>query len=93
MSSKPRHSKLEKSCPLEKTHTRLHHVHDAWHRVQQNYADPDAFVASINEALVTLRSVPFMLKKKRSLIPDFDAWYEPHIDPPSESTIARSDLA
>src|SRR5437660_1246 len=76
--SRDRPPKLEKSCPLPKTHTRLHHVHELWHRVAADYGDPDAFVVSINAALVALRSVSFMLKKERACIPDFDAWYAPH---------------
>jgi len=43
--------KLEKRCPLPTTHTRLHQVHDLWHRVAADYADPDEFVVSLNAAL------------------------------------------
>lgn len=71
--------KLEKSCPLPKTHTRLHQVHDLWHRVAADYADPDAFVVSLNAALQALRSVHFMLNKESRNVPDFDAWNAQHV--------------
>ncbi len=80
MAKKPRPPRLEKSCPLPTTHTRLHQVHDQWHRVAADYGDPDDFVTSINATLVALRSVSFMLQKERSRIPDFDSWYAPHIE-------------
>lgn len=76
--SSERIRKLEKSCPLQQTHTRLHQVHDLWHRVAADYSDPDAFVVSFNASLQALRSVSFMLQKERSRIPDFEIWYEPH---------------
>jgi len=50
---------------MPRTHTSLHQVHDLWHRVAADYADPDAFVVSLNAALQALRSVSFMLKKER----------------------------
>ena len=77
-SPRERPPKLERSCPLPNTHTRLHQVRELWHRVAADYADPNAFVVSVNAALQALRSVSFMLKKERSRIPDFDAWYGPH---------------
>ncbi|MCW2985460.1 MAG: hypothetical protein JWR63_3030 [Conexibacter sp.] len=80
MAKKPRPPRLEKSCPLVRTHTRLHQVHDLWHRVAADYGDPDQFVTSLNAALTALRTVSFMINKDKHLIPDFEAWYQPHID-------------
>lgn len=80
MPKKPRPPRLEKTCPLEKTHTRLHQVHEHWHRVAADYPEPDDFVTSLNAALVMLRSVSFMLNKEKERVPDFESWYEPHID-------------
>ena len=76
--SRDRTPKLEKSCPLQQTHTRLHHVHDLWHRVAADYCDPDAFVVSFNASLQALRSVSFMLQKESARIPDFKKWYASH---------------
>ena len=78
MPKPPRLPRLEKSCPLPITHTRLHQVHEQWHRVAADYGDPDAFITSLNAALVSLRSVSFMLNKEKSQIPDFDDWYAPY---------------
>jgi hypothetical protein len=80
MAKKPRPPRLEKSCPLPATHTRLHHVHEHWHRTAADYADPDDFVTNLNAALVMLRSVTNVLNKEQSRIPDFEAWYTPHIE-------------
>lgn len=78
--AKQRVPRLEKSCPLRETHTRLHQVHTQWHRVAADYGDPDDFVTSLNAALFALRSVSFVLQKERRRIPDFDNWYAPHIE-------------
>lgn len=73
-----RPAKLEKSCPLPRTHTRLHQVHDLWHRMAADYGDPDAFVVSLNAAVQAQRSVTFMLKKEAKNVPNFESWYAPH---------------
>ena len=80
MAKKSRPPRLEKRCPLPTSHTRLHQVHEHWHRVAADYSDPDDFVTSLNAALVALRSVSFMLNKERASIPDFDTWYAPHVE-------------
>jgi hypothetical protein len=67
--------KAEKSCPLESAHTRLRQSHDLWHRLVAAYADPDEFVLQLNQLIVTLRQVTFMLQKRKAQIEDFDAWY------------------
>jgi hypothetical protein len=71
--------KLERRCPLPQTHTRLHQLHDQWHRTAADYADLDDFLTSLNAALVSLRSVPEVLKKgERQRVPDFKTWYATH---------------
>jgi len=80
MTKKGRPPRLEKRCPLPKTHTRFHQVHEHWHRVAADYADPDHFTTSFNAALVALRSVSFMLNKEKSLVPGFERWYAPHVE-------------
>jgi hypothetical protein len=89
MTKKERPARLEKSCPLPKTHTRLHQVHEHWHRVAADYGDPDDFVTSLNAALVALRSVSFILNKEKSAIPDFEAWYVPHMERYQEDEVMR----
>ena len=66
----------EKSCPLPSAHTRLRQAHELWHRTVSAYADPDDFVLALNQLLVTLRQVTFMVQKQRATIPDFERWYE-----------------
>jgi len=89
MTKKARPPRLEKSCPLPKTHTRLHQLHEQWHRVAADYPDPDDFVTSLNAALVALRSVSFMLKKEKATVPDFDVWYAPHIERYQQDSVMR----
>ncbi|MGH2500050.1 MAG: hypothetical protein ACRDF0_08190 [Candidatus Limnocylindria bacterium] len=67
--------KIEKSCPLASAHTRLRQSHDLWHRVVAAYPDPDEFVLQLNQLIVTLRQVTFMLQKQKTKIDDFDTWY------------------
>ncbi|MGA8940218.1 MAG: hypothetical protein WB439_13735 [Acidobacteriaceae bacterium] len=67
--------KPEKSCPLESAHTRLHQCHELWHRLVAAYPDPDEFVLVLNQLLVTLRQVTFMVQRRKAAIEDFDRWY------------------
>lgn len=55
-----------------------HQVHQQWHRLADDYGDPDDFVTSLNAALVSLRSIPEVLDKEKRYIPDFDTWYAAH---------------
>jgi hypothetical protein len=68
--------KMEKSCPLPSAHTRLRQAHELWHRTVNAYPDPDEFVLNLNQLLVTLRQVTFMIQKQKKNIPTFDNWYE-----------------
>src|SRR3954454_22332559 len=40
--------RVEKSCPIPKTHTRLRQTHDLWHEMQLAYPDADLFVTKLN---------------------------------------------
>jgi hypothetical protein len=75
MAPKEQPLRIEKSCPLEAAHTRLRQAHDLWHRLVGAYADPDEFVLQLNQLIVTLRQVTFMLQKQKDKIDDFDGWY------------------
>lgn len=78
MSKSARPPRLEKRCPLPTTHTRLHQLHEHWHRTAADYGHPDDFVTSLNAALVSLRSIPELLDKEQRHVPAFEAWYAPH---------------
>lgn len=79
MPTSERPPQLERRCPLPQTHTRLHQLHKQWHRTAADYAHLDDFVTSLNAALVSLRSVPEVLKKGEwQRVPDFKTWYAPH---------------
>lgn len=69
------HLRVEKSCPLPKTHNRLRQTHDLWHEMQRGYADADEFVLKLNACLTAARSVTFVLRKELSKRPWFDEWY------------------
>jgi hypothetical protein len=75
MSSSASQLKIEKTCPLESAHTRLRQSHDLWHRAVAAYPEPDEFVLQLNQLIVTLRQVTFMLQKQKAKIDDFDTWY------------------
>jgi hypothetical protein len=75
MASEEKPLKIEKSCPLESAHTRLRQAHDLWHRLVIAYPDPDEFVLQLNQLIVTLRQVTFMLQKQKAQIEDFETWY------------------
>jgi hypothetical protein len=67
--------RVEKSCPLPKTHNRLRQTHDLWHEMQRGYADADEFVLKLNACLTAARSVTFVLQKELSKKPWFENWY------------------
>ena len=68
--------RLEKSFPLVAAHTRLRQAHDLWHKTAEAYPFPEDFVLNLNQLIVTLRQVTFMLQKQKARIEDFDEWYE-----------------
>ena len=67
--SRPARLRSEKSCPLPVTHTRLHQAHELWHRAADAYPDPEDFVLNLNQLLVTLRQVTFMLQTEKAASP------------------------
>jgi hypothetical protein len=68
--------RIEKSCPLTSAHTRLRQAHELWHRTAESYPLPDEFVLNLNQLIMTLRQVTFMLQTQKDKIEDFDEWYE-----------------
>lgn len=68
--------KAEKTCPIDRTHTRLHQVHRLWHQTLDSYPDPEAFCTNLNATIEALRSVTFLLQKEQKAIPEFASWYE-----------------
>jgi len=71
-----RELQLEKKCPLESAHTRLRQAHDLWHQTASSYPFPEEFVRNLNQLIVTLRQVTFMLQTQKHKIEDFGSWYE-----------------
>jgi len=69
--------RVERSCPLPKTHTRLRQTHDLWHEMQAAYSDADEFLTKLNACLTAARSVTFVLQKELSHQAWFDDWYGP----------------
>jgi len=62
----------ETDDPLPVTRRRLGHAHVLWHRMAEDYGDPEAFCVSLNAALEAYRTVTFMLKKERRVVPELD---------------------
>jgi hypothetical protein len=69
--------KLEKRCPLEKSHTRLRQVHGLWHEALDSYALPDLFTARLNALLQAARSVTWVLQQEMRHDEGFEDWYGP----------------
>jgi predicted membrane-bound spermidine synthase len=53
---------------------RLDDLHRLWHQSADAYFDPDAFRVAIQSAIQTLRSVTFIVRTNKAIIPDFDRW-------------------
>jgi hypothetical protein len=62
-------------CPLEAVHQRLEDLHRQWHQAEQAYFDPEAFRVAIQTAILTSRTVSFILQSNKSVVPDFENWY------------------
>jgi hypothetical protein len=75
-----REPRVEKSCPLPSAHTRLRAAHELWHRAVAAYPNPDEFVLQLNQLIVTMRQVTFMVQTQKGEFEDFDAWYGPWQD-------------
>lgn len=69
-------TKKHERCPLAAVDQRLEDLHRQWHQAEAAYFDPDAFRVAIQTAIQTLRTVTFILQSNKSIIPDFDRWYE-----------------
>ncbi len=54
---------------------RLEQAHDLWHRALDSYPDADDFCLAINNLLLTLRTVTWVLQKSLSHRAGFDEWY------------------
>lgn len=76
-------------CPTPTAHKRLDEAHRFWHACLDNYQDPEGFRANLNAAIQALRNVTFVLQKEKRLIPDFDAWYQPHRDAMGADPVMR----
>ncbi len=63
------------ACPLANVDTRLSDCHRLWHAAEKSYFEPDEFRLAIQSAIQTLRSVTFVLQKRKALIPNYEAWY------------------
>lgn len=68
---------MEKSnCLLASVHNRLSEVHKFWHDMLFGYQNPENFRISLNAAIQALRNTTFLLQSNKSIIPNFDQWYE-----------------
>jgi len=70
----------DKACLLEGVHNRLGEVHKFWHDMLSEYQNPENFRISLNAAIQSLRNITFLLQSNKSLIPNFDQWYEQYRD-------------
>lgn len=63
------------SCPLDAVHRQLEDLHRQWHEAERTYFDPEAFRVAIQTAILTSRTVSFILQSNKSVVPDFENWY------------------
>lgn len=63
-------------CPLAAVDRRLQDAHRQWHQAETSYFEPDAFRLAIQSAIQTLRTVSFLIQSHKSLIPEFQPWYQ-----------------
>lgn len=59
---------------------RLAHLRANWNQGLENYFDPGAFLNALQNAIVTSRTVTFILQSHKAAIPDFDTWYAPFVE-------------
>ena len=55
---------------------RLYETSKFWSDCNVNYDDIKEFVSSLNATIQSLRNITFILQSYKSVIPDFDTWYE-----------------
>jgi len=67
-------------CLLAGVHSRLSEVHKFWHDMLSGYHKPENFRISLNAAIQALRNTTFLLQSNKSIIPNFDQWYEQYRD-------------
>ena len=79
----------DKACLLESVHNRLGEVHKFWHDMLSEYQNPENFRISLNAAIQSLRNITFLLQSNKSLIPNFDQWYEQYRDLMKSNEILR----
>ncbi len=70
----------DKACLLGGVHNRLGEVHKFWHDMLSEYQNPENFRIILNAAIQSLRNITFLLQSNKSLIPNFDQWYEQYRD-------------
>lgn len=49
------------------------------HQADHTYFEPDLFRLNAQNAIQTARTVTFLIKKNKSTIPDFEAWYQENV--------------
>ena len=62
--------------PLDNAFKRLYDARAHWDQSNINYFDPNLFRMNVNAMIQALRSVTFLLQKKKSLIGSFEPWYK-----------------
>lgn len=74
---KPGSQVEDHGCPTPTAHRRLEEAHRWWHGCLDEYDSPEGFRTNLNACVQALRNVTFVLQKEKSLITDFDEWYQP----------------
>ena len=77
------------NCPLSSVHNRISEVHKFWHDMLSGYQNPENFRIGLNAAIQALRNVTFLLQSNKSVIADFDKWYEKYRDIMKSDEILR----
>jgi hypothetical protein len=64
------------TCFLVAVDQRIDDARTHWLEAEAQYFDPGAFRLRLNACIQTLRTVTFVLQKQKSVIPQFEQWYE-----------------
>lgn len=58
--------------------SRLIQMRELWGQAADNYFEPMRFLIGIQNFIMTSRTVTFIIQANKSIIPNFENWYQPH---------------
>jgi alpha-D-ribose 1-methylphosphonate 5-triphosphate synthase subunit PhnL len=59
---------------------RLNQMRRLWEQAADTYFSPEEFRLNLQNCITISRTVTFILQSNKKLIPNFDEWYENHVE-------------